>query len=150
MARLLGKIAARCDTGFAIAVHIRFNRPTLLYQTYARAWIDHYSERGFMLHDPVVIWGLRSAGAIHWDDLHDKDPAGVLSTARDFGLQNGVSLAMGGQQSRTITGLTRSHSRFTQPEIDEFTAWAAEIHRLTDGFDHLPTDEQSALRQLKV
>ncbi len=50
----LDRIGQICDTGFALAVHIRFTRPTLLYRTYDQAWIDHYSENGMMLTDPVV------------------------------------------------------------------------------------------------
>lgn len=52
------QLSAICDTGFAIAAHIRYTRPSLLYQTYARKWSEHYSEKGYMLCDPVVIWVL--------------------------------------------------------------------------------------------
>jgi len=45
----LTQLRALCDSGFALAIHIRYTRPTILYRTYDQAWIDHYSERGFML-----------------------------------------------------------------------------------------------------
>lgn len=54
VAGLLDRLRTYCDTGFALAIHIRYTRPSLLYRTYDQAWIDHYSEKGFMLTDPVV------------------------------------------------------------------------------------------------
>ena len=56
-----------CDTGFALAVHIRYTRPTLLYQTYEQSWADQYSEKGYMLSDPTVHWGLANVGSMEWE-----------------------------------------------------------------------------------
>ncbi len=51
--RSLAAIGEICDRGFALAVHIRLTRPTLLYQTYASDWTDNYSIKGYMMTDPV-------------------------------------------------------------------------------------------------
>ena len=56
--RSLEAIGTICDLGFALAVHIRLTRPTLLYQTYADDWSENYSTKGYMMSDPSVAWGL--------------------------------------------------------------------------------------------
>ena len=37
VAGLLDRLRAYCDTGFALAIHIRYTRPSLLYRTMPRA-----------------------------------------------------------------------------------------------------------------
>ena len=59
----LAALAVLCNRGFAIAVHIRLTRPTLLYQTYAADWTEHYSMKGYMLTDPTVLWNTDSCPA---------------------------------------------------------------------------------------
>lgn len=42
IAATLDELSAICDTGFALALHIRFTRPNILYRTYPQKWLDHY------------------------------------------------------------------------------------------------------------
>jgi LuxR family transcriptional regulator, quorum-sensing system regulator SdiA len=144
----LARIAAICDTGFALAVHIRFTRPRLLYQTYRADWNEYYSANGFMLTDPVVHWGLAHEGVVSWSELEANDAAGVLKEAKRFGLSNGWTYAVGPAASRTIAGLTKSGSDFTADERSSLTAIVDEIHALTDDFDTLPAAEKEAILAL--
>ena len=86
---LLSKLAGICDSGFALAAHIRYTRPTLLFQTYAADWIDQYSENGYMLADPTVHWGLAHTGAMDWAELEPQDEAGVLKAGAPADLPRG-------------------------------------------------------------
>ncbi len=142
------QISAFCDTGFALAIHIRYTRPSLLYRTYQQPWIDHYSEKGFMLTDPVVHWGLMNTGMVWWDDLADQDPAGVLRDARAFGLLNGWTYSMGEAASRTISGITRSGPAFTETEVQHIIALTHEAHTLTMGIESFAPEVMEALRAL--
>jgi LuxR family transcriptional regulator, quorum-sensing system regulator SdiA len=144
----LNKLAALCDSGFALAIHIRYTRPTLLYRTYAQGWIDHYSEKGFMLSDPTVHWGLKQSGWMAWADLAQTDPEAVIAAAAAHGLHNGLTYSVGPAASRTILGVTRSTSSFTQDERSEIAATINELHRMTEGFPTLPVGEQASLRGL--
>ncbi|NBZ87664.1 autoinducer binding domain-containing protein [Stagnihabitans tardus] len=137
-----------CDSGFALAIHIRLTRPTLLFQTYDPAWSDHYSEHGYMLSDPVVHWGLENTGRVIWDSLADKDPEGVLTAARNFGLHHGWTLALGDRMDKTIAGFTRSDRAHTAEEIDRMTAIMTEIHEMTADFKTWPAAEQDRARRL--
>lgn len=148
VARALSGLGALCDRGFALAVHIRLIRPTLLYQTYAEAWADHYSMKGYMLTDPVVRWGLEQTGRVIWADLADQDPAGVLKDAVAFGLTNGWTYSTGPASSRTISGTPKSGADFTTAQRDEICRLVDAIHDATEGYDHFPAPVQQALRDL--
>lgn len=146
--QLLGKIAALCDTGYLLAVHIRYTRPSLMYRTYPQAWIDHYSERGFMMTDPVVHWGLANTGVALWADLVGQDPEGVVAAAAAYGLHNGWTYAVGPTAARTIASMTKSGADFTESERAQMMALVDELHALTEDFDNLPAATQEALRAL--
>lgn len=145
VAGLYRQLVALCDSGFALATHIRYTRPSLLYQTYDAKWIDHYNEKGFMLADPTVHWGLTNIGSIDWDSLSAQDPDGVLRAARAFGLTNGWTYATGPATSRSLASMTRT-TPFTAAQRDDIRSIIDDIHAQTEGFDQLPTATQEALR----
>ncbi len=145
---LLAQLRSFCDRGFALAIHIRYTRPTLLFQTYAQDWADNYSEKGYMLSDPVVGWGLSNTGWVAWADLVANDTVGVIADAVAHGLTNGWTYAVGPASSRTIAGLPRSGAPFTPQERAEMAAIVDEIHALTDGFDSFSPAFQERLRNL--
>lgn len=144
----LSQLVVLCDTGFALAVHIRFTSPALLYRTYSPDWIEYYSERGFVMQDPVVRRGLMQAGTVLWADLADEDPAGVISAAAAHGLVNGWNYAVGPATSRTLCGFTRSGAAFTAAQMDQGRAIVDSIHALTEGIEHFSPAELAALRAL--
>ena len=141
------RLAALCDSGFALAVHIRFTRPSLLFQTYPSGWIDHYNEKSYMLVDPTVRWGLTHVGAVEWDSLVDDDTDGVLDAASAYGLANGWTYATGPATSRSLGSMTRT-TPFTPDQRNEICAIIDDIHALTEGFDQMPTEIQDAFRAI--
>lgn len=143
----LERLSAFCDTGYLLAVHIRYTRPSLMFKTYPPDWLDHYSENGFMMVDPVVRWSMAQEGTAFWDDLESDDPAGVVKAARKFGLSHGVSFAIGPSTSRTIGSVTNS-AAFTPQQLDQMRAIVTEIHTLTEGVEQMPAKVQAALRDL--
>lgn len=147
VAQYLGRLEEICDRGFALAIHIRYTRPTLLYQTYSQDWADHYSVKGYMLSDPVVRWGLTHTGWVEWASLTGDDPEGVIAAAVSFGLTNGWTYATGPVGSRTIAGLPRS-TAFSQDELDELGRIVDAIHDATEGFEQFPAATQDKLRNL--
>lgn len=148
MREVLAQIGSICDTGFALAIHIRFTRPALLYRTYQMDWIEHYSEKGFMLTDPVVHWGLMNSGKVLWDDLAEQDTAGVLSDAKSFGLMNGWTYSVGPANSRTISGHTKSGADFTDQQSAELQALVQKAHDETEGIESFSPEVMDAMRLL--
>lgn len=137
---LLAQLDGLCDTGYALALHIRFTRPTVLFRTYPAGWIDRYSEMGMMLRDPVVIWGFHNTGSVTWDTLDD--PEGVIAEAAKYGLSNGVTCAVGPGDDRSITGFTRSSGRFAREEMENLLLITHRLHDLSAGM--VPEDGRLA------
>ena len=148
VSQVLAQIAALCDTGYLLAVHIRYTRPSLMYRTYPQAWIDHYSERGMMMTDPVVHWGLAQTGVALWSELTANDPDGVVAAAKAHGLNNGWTYAVGPTAARTIASMTKSGADFTDAQRAQLIALVDQLHSLTEDFDRLPAATQEALRAL--
>jgi LuxR family transcriptional regulator, quorum-sensing system regulator SdiA len=146
----LKALAALCDTGYLLAIHIRYTRPTLMYTTYPKVWLEHYGETGMMMVDPVVRWAMAEtteAGLAAWSDLAGDDPAGVVAGAAAHGLHNGMSFAVGPNTSRTIGSVTKS-TPFTDAETKLAEKLVTAIHALTDGLDQMDAATQDALRRL--
>ena len=55
-----------------------------MVQTYRQDWIDRYTERGYMLCDPLVSWGFSQTGATRWSELEFPDPHDVLGQAAEL------------------------------------------------------------------
>ncbi|MFM2388514.1 MAG: hypothetical protein RLZZ437_69 [Pseudomonadota bacterium] len=138
------------DTGYLLAVHIRYTRPTLMYTTYPQVWLEHYGGSGMMMVDPVVRWAMAEDignGLARWADLAANDPAGVVASADEHGLQNGISFAIGPTTSRTIGSITKS-APFTAEETETARRLITEIHDLTDGLEQMDSARQEGLRKL--
>ena len=150
LAALIKKLAEQCDTGFALAVHIRYTRPSLFYETYKKDWSEHYSKNGYMLFDPTVRWGLENSGMINWNDLRAVDEVGVIAKSEEFGLANGVTYSTGTPDSRTMAGFTRSGPPFDSKELAQLSAIVDEIHQLTNGIETFGEAELNALRRLDL
>ena len=146
----LRELSALCDTGYLLAVHIRYTRPTLLFTTYPGVWLEHYGENGMMMVDPVVRWAMAETtqiGVALWRDLASDDPAQVVASAARHGLHNGMSFAIGPITSRTIGSVTSSQP-FPSAATDQVHTLIAAIHTLTDGVEHMPESTVEALRAI--
>lgn len=125
----LHQLSMLAPAGYSIGLHIRFTAPLFMFQTYDQAWLDHYTERGYVLRDPMVAWGFSTTGTIRWSDPSLPDPFGLFKEAKDFGLNYGATVACGPIRSRTIASFARSDREFEDTEI---AALAVIVHRLHD------------------
>ena len=150
IAALLHELDQRSPSGFAIALHVVFTRPTYLFQTYAKPWMDHYSEAGLVMHDPVVRWGLQNVGRLRWSDLEGIDDADVFEQAKDHGLMNGAAVALAISGSRTIAAFARADRDYTDEELEDLEDWLARLHVETLGIPRLSESEQRALIELSI
>ncbi|TDX31255.1 LuxR family transcriptional regulator [Rhodovulum visakhapatnamense] len=148
VAELLEALRQGCDTGFVVALHIRFTRPLVMYRTYPQAWCDHYDLNGLVVSDPSVRWGFCTTGAIHWDDPALDDPVGVFAAARSFGVANGVTVSVGPATSRSLAGLSRASGRFGAAEVQHMVRLVETLHLVLDGIEGEDGPELRALRAL--
>jgi LuxR family transcriptional regulator, quorum-sensing system regulator SdiA len=142
----LHQIGLMAPAGYSIGLHIRFTSPIMMFQTYDQAWLDHYTERGYVLRDPMVAWGFSTEGCIRWSDPSLLDPFKLFVEAAQFGLLYGATVACGSIKSRTIASFSRSDREFSDAELDVLTTRVQRLHGMTEPPEHLTDAQIEALK----
>ena len=150
VAALLHDLDQRSPAGCAIGLHIRFTTPRYMFQSYPKRWMDQYSGLGLLVQDPTVHWGMSNVGWVRWCDLEPIDSHGVLERARDYGIMNGVTIALLIEGSRSIASFARSDRDYETTEIAELELIFEDLHRATAGIEALSDDDRRALKELSV
>ena len=142
----LQTVARLATAGYFIGLHIRFTSPLLTFQTYDQRWIDHYTENGYVLRDPMTAWGFSRTGWIRWSDPALLDPFGLFKEAAQYGLNHGVTVAFGPIKSRTIASFSREDREFRDDEIDRIERSVKRLHDLSEPPEALTEAQIEALR----
>lgn len=132
--------------GYFLGLHIRFTAPLMTFQTYDQRWLDHYTENGYVLRDPMTAWGFSRTGWIRWSDPSVPDPFGIFTEARRFGLKFGFTIACGPIRSRTIASFARADREFADNEILLAESIVLRLHDLTEPPEELTRAQIEALR----
>ena len=125
ISNLLQRIVETDDWKFSIGVRIRFNNPSLLYQTYPQGWQDYYSKNALVMVDPTVRWGLQHTGVTSWAALTDQDSEGVFAAAAEHGLNHGFAVSEGSPKDRTMGFLPDQVTRFLMLKWKLVRLWCA-------------------------
>jgi LuxR family transcriptional regulator len=141
--REIGRIASE---GYFIGLHIRFAAPIMQFQTYPKAWTDHYTRQAYALRDPTIAWGFSAEGACRWSEFKLPDPFGILVEARRFGLNYGVTVSCGPISSRTIASFTLREREFRDDEIETISQLIRRLHDLAQPPEGLTKAQIEALR----
>jgi len=144
--RGLAQLSDLAPKGYALGLHIRFASAHLLLQTYDPRWTEIYTERGYMLADPMVFWGFGNDGAIRWSSIQLPDPHDIFGQARGFGLNYGVAVSLGPTSSRTIGGFARDDREFEDREIEKIQKIVAQLHAASEPPEQLTAAQRMALR----
>jgi LuxR family transcriptional regulator len=137
----LQRLVAVSDWSFAIGLRIRFNHPTLLYQTYPEEWIAHYARNGLLFVDPAVGWGMTNTGICDWKDLVAADAAGVLEQAAEYGLLHGIVVSVGDMTTRSLGFFASATVPIAEPHRSLAQDVVLALHNETDGMTELsPSD----------
>ncbi len=142
----LRKLQQIASAGYALGLHIRFASATMMFQTYPQEWLDIYTQKGYMLCDPLVSWGFSSEGSCRWSELTAPDPHDVLLQARAFDLNYGIAVSFGAVQSRTIGGFAKEDREFTDQEIQDVQEIVERLHAETTPPESLTDAQVAALR----
>lgn len=142
----LQTVARLATAGYFIGLHIRFTSPLMTFQTYDQRWIDHYTENGYVLRDPMTAWGFSRTGWIRWSDPALLDPFGLFKEAAQYGLNHGVTVAFGPIKSRTIASFARDDREFRDDEIDRIERSVKRLHDLSEPPEALTEAQIEALR----
>jgi LuxR family transcriptional regulator, quorum-sensing system regulator SdiA len=144
--RGLAQLSDLAPKGYALGLHIRFASAHLMIQTYDPRWTEIYTERGYMLADPMVFWGFGNDGAIRWSEIDLPDPHGILDQARSHGLTYGVAVAFGPTASRTIGGFARADREYNDDEIARISEIVEKLHIASEPPEQLTSAQRMALR----
>ena len=142
----LKNLAKYAPAGYFIGLHIRFTSPIMSFQTYDQKWLDHYTENGYVLRDPMTAWGFSKTGWIRWSDPELMDPFGIFKEAATFGLRYGATVACGEITSRTIASFGRSDRECTDEEISEIVDIVHRLHAITEPPHDLTKAQIEALK----
>lgn len=147
---ILGRLRRAYPAGFAIALHLSYAAPLYLFQGFDESWVRLYTERGFLLRDPVVRWALANTGVVRWSQLTDPAGTEVMRTAARHGLRFGFALALEVDGSRSFASFANRSREPSEPEIAEAAADLAALHRLTRGVEGLSPSFHAALQAMSV
>lgn len=142
----LSRLTQLAPKGYALGLHIRFASAHIMIQTYDPQWIAAYTEKGYMLCDPLVSWGFGNEGAVRWSEINHPDPHDVLGQARAFGLVYGIAVSHGPTSSRTIGGFAREDREFTDQEMTAIQKIVHKLHENSTPPESLTSAQRMALR----
>lgn len=146
--RELGVLDGYAESGYFLALHIRFTSPLMFFQTYNKAWSDHYSANGYVLRDPMTAWSFSTTGTTRWSNKRIPDPFGIFKEARRFGLRFGATVSCGPMLSRTVASFARSDREFTDQELVEMEAQVKRLHDLAEPTTRLTKAQIDALKYI--
>lgn len=144
----LGRLHKMAPAGYALGFHVEYTTPKFVFQTYPKAWLDHYSSNGLIMMDPMVAWGFENAGTQRWSLL--EDPAGVMQMAADHGMKYGVVIAVTSDDRRSIGGLSHPDREFTDEEIAQLESDVQLIHDKTADTAHLSPETVDQLKKMSI
>lgn len=124
----LGQIA---PLGHYIALRIGFAFPMSEQNALPAPWVEHYTQHGLMVHDPVIQWVYGNTGAIRWSEITLADPMGVLEDARRFGLAHGAAVSCAGEGRdcfRSFGTFVRAGREFTDEELSVLMRLVRRLH----------------------
>lgn len=142
----LKKLAQYATAGYFVGLHIRFTSPLMSFQTYDQAWLDHYTNNGYVLRDPMTAWGFSTTGMTRWSDPALIDPFGLFKEAATYGLNYGMTVACGPISSRTIASFARADREFTDNEMATIQAVVVRLHDITEPPESLSKSQIEALQ----
>jgi len=142
----LHQLSVLAPAGYFVGLHIRFTAPLFTYQTYDQVWINHYTENGYVLRDPMTAWGFSTNGTIRWSDPSLPDPFRLFDEAASYGLRYGATVSCGPIRSRTIASIARADREFEDREIAAAETIIRRLHTMTEPPEELTRAQTEALR----
>ncbi len=146
------EIASLATSGYYIALRIGFAFPLAEHNALPAAWVEHYTQKNYMLSDPVMRWLYQNSGAARWSRIKHADPRGIMAAAAGFGLRFGVAIACddpGPRGQRSFGTFARADREFTDAEIALLQAKLQALHIAMAPPTNLTRAELEALRMVK-
>jgi len=118
-------------SGFYLAMRIGFAFPVAETNTLPKEWVTHYTNRGYMMQDPVLRWVYDNTGVTRWSQITIPDPRMILRDAKAFGLSYGLAISCmdaDGTGQRSYGSFTRQDREFSDDEARILHQAVYELH----------------------
>lgn len=147
---LLETVEDMAPSGFAIAFHIRLTASEFQFQTYPKKWIETYSERGYVMSDPIVGWAFQNTGAVRWIDLKSMDTLDIMGQSAAYGMKFGAAVGVESATSRSVAGFARPDRDYTDDELAALTNYVQQLHDLTASETGMSKELRDELHRLSI
>lgn len=144
----LEKIGRVANAGCFLSLRIRGTTPLVTLHSYPQAWIDQYTENGYVLRDPITTWALTVGGTIRWSAPMLPDPFRIFRKAAEHGLNFGASITEGPIGARSICSFARTDREPTDAEIAEVAAVLRDLHERVRLPASLDAEQKTILKTL--
>lgn len=147
--RFADRLTELAPAGCYVGLRVGFSYPAEELNRLPERWIEHYTQRGLVVHDPVMKWVYGNTGVTCWERIGVEDPRGVLRDARRFGMHHGAvaSVVCPGEQGRRSYGnFARADRPFKAFEMRELLTIITQLHKAGAPPRKLTQAETQALR----
>ncbi len=148
----LDDVGLLAPAGYFIALRIGFAFPVEEVNALPPNWVEHYTRNRYMLFDPAIRWAYAHTGVVDWNALTGDDPKGILSKAREHGLEHSITISVfdgNVEGQRSFGSFSRGDRPFIDLEIKLLEAFLKRRHQEMAPPTNLTEAELSALRMVK-
>nr|AJW69532.1 LuxR family transcriptional regulator [uncultured Rhodobacterales bacterium] len=137
--------------GFYIALRIGFAFPMAEKNAFPPEWVEIYTQRGLMIHDPVLKWAFSHSGAARWSEIGVSDPLGIMRQAAAFGMCYGAVVSYVGRCGgmRSYGTFAHGEREFDDAEIQTLSDAVKVLHDEADPPANLTKAELEVLRLMR-
>lgn len=138
--------------GFYVACRMGFVVPEEEMNSFPADWIKIYTERGYVIHDPIIRWAYENTGIARWNSLSKSDDMNVVEQASSFGMKYGIIASYRDDNVdayRTIGSFSRSDREFNGSEITLIYRRLIALHENAIPLENITDAELEVLRLLK-
>jgi DNA-binding CsgD family transcriptional regulator len=123
--------------GFYVALRVGFSFPEEELNHLPDNWVEFYTTRGLVVHDPVMKWVYGNLGASRMADITLPDPHQIRAKAVAYGLQFGAVISV---MTPTDRG-RRSYGLFFRADRDFFDRDLQSLHGIVKQLHSGKSDE---------
>lgn len=135
--------------GFYVAIRVGFSFPEDELNSLPDNWVEFYTTKGLVVHDPAMKWVYANTGAVRFSEITLPDPHQVLERAAVYGLSHGaaVSMTTPADRGRRSYGLFfRDDRDFAAADLIKLQSIVARLHAGNDNDIALTAAEIEALK----
>ncbi len=125
------QIGPLSPAGFYVALRVGFSFPEEELNELPENWVEFYTTRGLVVHDPVMKWVYGNLGAVRMSDITLPDPHQIRAKAMAFGLNFGavISVMTPADRGRRSYGLFFREDRdFVDPDLATLHGIVKQLH----------------------